>query len=168
MIAAIRRLGGRRADAVFGAGCAMGFCYLIAPAWVVADDPQISRRSRHARRLGQVTSRARPIAFNLLRTAFLVVLGGFIKHNLVAIPIAITLDSSLPLAVAGSPYFVGSPRCVGSTSELLGPDAFWSPAVDRLGHLISPRTLPIGRPRLYHLMKYLRLFKFPLDRYRAE
>ena len=37
---AIRRFGGGRTDAVFGAGCAMGFCYLVAPAWIIADDPQ--------------------------------------------------------------------------------------------------------------------------------
>ena len=37
----VRRFGGGRTDAVFGAGCAAGSCYLMAPAWIVADDPQM-------------------------------------------------------------------------------------------------------------------------------
>src|SRR5215469_15975155 len=37
---ATRRLGGRGADAVFGAAGALGFCYLVAPGWIVVDDPQ--------------------------------------------------------------------------------------------------------------------------------
>src|SRR5262249_27624302 len=81
---ATRRFGGARTDAVFGAGCAMGFCYLVAPAWVIAEDPQTLGEAVMLGALVSYVVRP-PDRLNLLRTAFLVVLGGFIKHNLVAI-----------------------------------------------------------------------------------
>ena len=88
---AVRRFGGGQTDAVFGAGCAMGFCYLVAPVWIIADDPQTLGEAVMLVALVSYIARP-PDRLNLLRTAFLVVLGGFIKHNLLAIPIAITLD----------------------------------------------------------------------------
>ena len=75
---AIRRLGGGRTDAVFGAGCAMGFCYLVAPAWIIADDPQTLGEAVMLGALVSYIARP-PDRLNLLRTAFLVVLGGFIN-----------------------------------------------------------------------------------------
>jgi hypothetical protein len=41
---ATRRFGGSRADAVFGAGCALGFCYIVAPSQLLS----ISRSARRA------------------------------------------------------------------------------------------------------------------------
>jgi len=35
-----RSFGGDRTDAIFGGACALGFCYLVAPAWIMVDDPQ--------------------------------------------------------------------------------------------------------------------------------
>ena len=72
-----RRFGGRRTDAVFGAACAMGFCYLVAPAWIVADDPQTLGEAVMLGALVSYSARP-PDRFNLLRTAFILVLAGFI------------------------------------------------------------------------------------------
>src|SRR5215469_820189 len=92
--AAIRRFGGERIDAVFGAGCALGFCYLIAPAWIIVDDPQTLGEATMMGGLVSYFSRpaGRP---GLIRTAFLIVLAAFIKHNVLSAPIAITLDLAL-------------------------------------------------------------------------
>ena len=151
-----RRLGGGRSDAVFGAGCAMGFCYLVAPTWIIADDPQTLGE---AVMLGALVSYImRPgDRLGLLRTAFLVVFGGFIKHNLVAIPIAITLD----LAIRSRrclPFWLAS--CAGFGTGFLGLTQIVAGG-DFIEHLMSPRIFSWYGAR-YHLMKYLRLFKFPL------
>jgi hypothetical protein len=150
------RFGGARKDAVFGAGCAMGFCYLIAPAWIMADDPQTLAE---AVMLGALVSHVGrpPDRLNLLRTAFLVVLGGFVKHNLVAIPAAIALDLALRsprrlLFWLGS--CVGFAACFLVLTQLLAGGEF-------IGHVLSPRVYDCYGAR-YHLLKYLRLFKFPL------
>jgi hypothetical protein len=98
-----------------------------------------------------------PGRLNLLRTAFLVVLGGFVKHSLLAIPIAITFDLAF-----------GSPRrlpfwlvsCAGFAAGFLGLTQIVAGG-DFIDHLMSPRRFEWYGAR-YHLMKYLRLFKFPL------
>jgi hypothetical protein len=153
---AVRRCGGGRTDAVFGAGGAMGFCYLMAPAWIIANDPQTLGEAVMLGALASYIGRP-PERLNLLRTAFLVVLGGFIKHNLVAIPIAITLDLAfrsprrLPLWLAWCACFAAG--FLGLTQIVAGGDF--------VDHLMSPRLFRWYGAR-YHLMKYLRLFKFPL------
>ena len=151
-----RRFGGRRTDAVFGAACAMGFCYLVAPAWIVADDPQTLGEAVMLGALVSYSARP-PDRFNLLRTAFILVLAGFIKHNLVAIPIAITLDLAvrsprrLLFWLACCAGFVAA--CLGLTQLVAGGNFF--------DHLLSPRIFSWYGAR-YHLMKYLRLFKLPM------
>jgi hypothetical protein len=152
----VRRLGGGRTDAVFGAGCAMGFCYLVAPAWIIADDPQTLGEAVMLGALVSYIARP-PDRLNLLRTAFLVVLGAFIKHNLLAIPIAITLDLTLrsPRRV---PLWLVS--CAGFAAGFLGLTQTVAGG-DFIDHLMSPRLFHWYGAR-YHLMKYLRLFKFPL------
>jgi hypothetical protein len=153
---ATRRFGGGRTDAVFGAGCAMGFCYLVAPAWINADDPQTLGEAVMLGALVSYIGRP-PDRLNLLRTAFLVVFGGFIKHNILAIPAAITVDLA-----------IRSPRrllwwlasCAGlatgfvALTQLVAGGNF-------VDHLLSPRIFSWYGAR-YHLMKYLRLFKFSL------
>lgn len=153
---AVRRFGGGRTDAVFGAACAVGFCYLVAPAWITADDPQTLGEAVMLGALVSYLARP-PDGLNLSRTAFLVVLGGFIKHNLLAIPIAITLDLAfrsprrLPLWLASCASFATG--FLGLTHIVAGGDF--------IDHLLSPRLFGWYGAR-YHLMKYLRLFKFPL------
>jgi hypothetical protein len=153
---AVRRFGGGRADAVFGAGCAMGFCYLMAPAWIIADDPQTLGEAVMLGALVSFIARP-PDRLNLLRTAFLVVLGGFVKHNLVAIPIAITLDLAIR-APRRLPLWLVS--CAGFATSFLGLTQIVAGG-DFIDHLMSPRLFGWYGAR-YHLMKYLRQFKFPL------
>jgi hypothetical protein len=153
---AVRRFGGGRTDAVFGAGCAIGFCYLVAPVWIIADDPQTLGEAVMLGALVSYIARP-PDRLNMVRTAFLVVLGGFIKHNLLAIPIAITLDLAfrsprrLPLWLVSCAGFMGG--FLALTKIVAGGDF--------IDHLMSPRLFHWYGAR-YHLMKYLRLFKFPL------
>jgi hypothetical protein len=153
---AVPRLGGARTDAMFGAGCAMGFCYLIAPAWIGADDPQTLGEAVMLGALVSYIIRP-PDRLNLLRTALLVVLGGFIKHNLVAIPAAIALDLAFrsPRRLL---FWLAS--CAGFTAGFLGLTQLVAGG-DFIGHLLSPRIFSWYGVR-YHLMKYVRLFKFPL------
>ena len=84
-------------------------------------------------------------------------LGGFVKHNLLAIPIAITLDLAFrsPRRLA---MWLAS--CAGFATGFLGLTQI-AAGGDFLDHLMSPRLFKWYGAR-YHLMKYLRLFKFPL------
>jgi hypothetical protein len=153
---ATRRFGGDLVDAEFGGGCAFAFCYLIAPAWVAVDDPQTLGE---AVMLGGLVSyfAGSPERRALFRTALFIVLALFVKHNLVAIPIVITLDLAirsprlLPIWLA---YCTGLVTGFLGVTELLAGGAF-------IDHLLSPRIFSWHGSR-YHLMKYLRLFKFPL------
>ena len=153
---AIRRLGGERIDAVFGAGCALGFCYLVAPAWIIVDDPQT---------LGEAATMAGLVSYlspppgrlNLLRTAVLIVLAGFMKHNVLAIPAAITLDLAIR-SPRQLPFWLMC--CAGIVAGLLGLTQMVAGGAF-IDHLLSPRIFAWHGVR-YHLMKYLRLFKFPL------
>jgi hypothetical protein len=154
--AAVRCFGGDRVDAVFGGACALGYYYLMAPAWVASDDPQSLGEAMML--AGLVSYIARPAdRRGLLRTALLVTVGGFVKHNLVAIPLAITFDIALR-SPRRLPFWIGccaafAAGAVGLTYLVAG-GAF-------LDHLLSPRLFTWHGAR-YHLMKYLRLSEFPL------
>jgi hypothetical protein len=153
---ATRCFGGDRIDAIFGSGCTLGFCYLVAPAWIMVDDPQTLGEAMMLAGLVCYLARA-PNVRRLVFTALLVVSAGFTKHNLVAIPLAITLDLA-----------IRSPRrllfwllcCTGLAAGFLGLTQIVAGG-SFIDHLLSPRIFTwygVG----YHLKKYLRLFKFPL------
>jgi hypothetical protein len=153
---ATRRFGGDRTDAIFGSGCTLGFCYLVAPAWIMVDDPQTLGEAVMLGGLVSYLTRS-PKLLRLLFTALLVVSAGFIKHSLVAIPLAVTFDLA-----------VRSPRrllfwvlcCTGFAVGFLGVTQIVAGG-SFIDHLLSPRIFTwygVG----YHLKKYLRLFKFPL------
>jgi hypothetical protein len=153
---ATRRFGGDRIDAIFGSGCTLGFCYLAAPAWIMVDDPQTLGEAVMLAGLASYLARS-PNLLKLLFTALLVVSAGFIKHNLVAIPLAVAFDLAvrsprrlLFWLLCCSGFAVG---CLGLTQIVAGGTF--------IDHLLSPRIFAwygVG----YHLKKYLRLFKFPL------
>jgi hypothetical protein len=98
-----------------------------------------------------------PDRFGLTRTAFLITFGVFIKHNILAIPLAITVDLA-----------IRSPRqllfwlacCVGLAAVFLWL-AHLIAGGTFIDHLLSPRIFT-GHGMRYHLMKYLRFFEFPL------
>ncbi|MBV9816544.1 MAG: hypothetical protein JO229_12420 [Alphaproteobacteria bacterium] len=150
------RFGGARTDAVFGAGCAMGFCYLVAPNWIIADDPQSLGEAIMLGALVTYIARTQD-RLGLLCTAFLVVLGGFVKHNLVAIPAAVTLDLAIR-APRQLLFWMGC--CTGFGGGFLALTQLVA-GNDFIDHLLSPRIFAWHGAR-YHLLKYLRLFKFPL------
>jgi len=153
---AVRSFGGDRIDAIFGAACALGFCYLVAPAWIMVDDPQTLGEAVTLGGLVSYLSGA-PRRPRLVLTALLVVLAGFIKHNLVAIPLAITFD----LAVRTPrrlPFWLLC--CAGFSAGFLGLTQIVAGGTF-IDHLLSPRIFTWHGAR-YHLLKYLRLFKFPL------
>jgi hypothetical protein len=153
---ATRRLGGDRIDGIFGGGCALGFCYLIAPAWVATDDPQTLAEAITL--AGFVIYLSRPMSRRtLLVTASLIMLAGFTKHNLVAIPVAITLDLAIR-SPRKLPFWLVACSCsaialLGLTKLIAGGTFF--------EHLLSPRTF-IWYNAHYHLMKFLRMFKLPI------
>jgi hypothetical protein len=154
--AAVRRFDGDPVDAVFGAGCALGFCYLVAPAWVAADDPQtLGEALILAGLVSYISAPSSRLA--LLRTALFLTLGGFVKHNLVAIPLAITIDLAIR-SPRRLPFWMGCCAGLGigflELTYLIGGGTF-------IDHLLSPRIFAWHGAR-YHLMKYLRLGEIPL------
>src|SRR5215469_10377593 len=114
-----------------------------------------ARRSCSA--LSLLTLRAYLIIASLLCTALLVVFGGFVKHNLVAVPAAITLDLAIR-APRRLLFWFGC--CTAFAAGLLGLTQLVAGG-NFFDHLFSPRVFSWYGAR-YHLMKYLRLFKFPL------
>jgi hypothetical protein len=134
----------------------MGFSYLVAPAWIIADDPQTLGEAVMLGAFVSHIARA-PDHLGLLRTASLVVLAGFIKHNLIALPLAITLDLAIR-SPRRLPFWVAS--CAGAAAGFLGL-TYLVAGGSFIEHLMSPRRFTWYGAR-YHLMKYLRLFKFPL------
>ncbi|MBV9523234.1 MAG: hypothetical protein JO010_10600 [Alphaproteobacteria bacterium] len=87
----LRRFGGGAVEMVFAAACILGFQQIQAPAWIVADEPQMLAEAFMLAGLLCHLS-GRPGIPRLAGTALLLATGGFIKHILVAIPIAVTLD----------------------------------------------------------------------------
>jgi hypothetical protein len=154
--AVVRRFGGDRVDTVFGGACAVGFCYLMAPAWVAVDDPQT---------LGEALMLAGLVSYiylpsdqrSLFLTAFPVTLGVFVKHNVIAIPLAITVDIAirsprrLPIWLACCASLAAGWLAV---TYLVAGGTFFE-------HLLSPRMFTWDGAR-NHLAKYLRLGEFPL------
>lgn len=153
---ATRRFGGDRIDAVFGGICALGFCYLIAPAWIAVDDPQTFAEA--VMLAGFVCYLSNPASRRSLAGAgLLIVLALFTKHNLAAIPLAITLDLAIrsPLRL---PFWLAT--CASVAAGLLGLTQLIAGGAF-LEHLLSPRVF-IWYNVHYHFMKYVLLFKTPL------
>jgi len=153
--AAVAQRGGNRTDALFAGASALGFCYLAAPAWVAVDDPQTLAE---AIMLGGLVvyltgpaGRAR-----LSATAGLVMLAGFTKHNLVAIPIAITLDLALHhrrhlpfwlLACAGLGVLFWALTVLGAGGSFLA-------------HVLQPRPFAWWSVD-FHVLRFLSIFAAP-------
>jgi hypothetical protein len=84
-------------------------------------------------------------------------LAGFIKHNVEAIAIAITLD----LAIRSPRRIPVWLACCGGFSAVFLVLTRAIAGGGFIGHLLSPRVFTWHGVH-YHLMKYLRTFKFPL------
>jgi hypothetical protein len=154
--AAVALRGGNRTDALFAGGCALGFCYLAAPAWVAVDDPQTLAEAIMLG--GLVVYLAGPAGqARLCATAGLVMLAGFTKHNLVAIPIAITLDLALNhrrhltiwlLACAGLGVLFWALTGLGAGGSFLA-------------HVLQPRAFAWWSVD-FHVFRFLSIFAAPI------
>jgi hypothetical protein len=151
-----RRLGGSRSEAVFSGGCALGFYYLVAPAWIAVDDPQTLAEALMLAGL-VIYLGNRSARRTLLGTAILVMLAGFTKHNLVAIPLAISLDLAIR-SPSRLPFWFAS--CASAAIALLGLTQLVAGGAF-VDHLLTPRGFSWYHVH-YHLMKFVRLFKIPL------
>ena len=152
---AVAQRGGNRTETLLAGGCALGFCYLAAPGWVAADDPQTLAEAIMLG--GLVAYLAGPAGrARLSATAALVMLAGFTKHSLVAIPIAITLDLALRDR-RHLPFWLAA--CAG-----LGA-LFWTLTVLGAGgsfltHILQPRAFDC-RSLDFHL-RFLSIFAAPI------
>ncbi len=153
---ATARLGANRTGALFAGACALGFCYLAAPDWVAVDDPQTLAEAIML--AGFVVYLAGPAGRpRLLATALLVVLAGFTKHNLVAIPIAITLD----LAIRSRGWLLfWLAACAGLAVSFWGLTVLGAGG-SFLAHVLQPRAFAWGSVEL-HLVRFLAIFAAPI------
>jgi hypothetical protein len=150
------RLGGGPSGAVFTGACALGFYYLAAPDWIGADDPQSLAQALMLCGLARYVGRP-PTRRTLLETALWLMLAGFTKQNMVAIPLAITLDLAVQ-APRRLPFWFATCAAIAllfiALTQLIAGGSF-------LAHLLMPREYTWYNVR-YHLLKFVRWFKVPL------
>jgi hypothetical protein len=87
----VRRLGGGVIGAIFAGVCTLGFQVLQASTWIATDEPQMLTEALMLGGLLCYVSGSPTIA-RLAACAVLFAAGGFVKHFLVAVPLAVSLD----------------------------------------------------------------------------
>jgi len=152
----VRCLGGRALEAVVTAFAIPAFFHLTAAAWTGADDPQTLGHAFMMVGLAVYVADRRSFK-HLGAAALLFALGGFTKHNLVPIPLAVSLD----ILIMSRRYFAvwcvfsfGALAIMVVATEVLAGGDF-------LGHLLTARVYlwdHIG----YHTRKFLIAFKLPM------
>jgi hypothetical protein len=141
---------------LFAAACVIGFQEIQAADWIGTDEPQMLAEASMLAGLLCYLSGQRT-ASRLAAVALLLATGGFIKHTVIAIPLAITIDIlwhdrrafavwCLCLGAAFALY-------VGATYLLAGGDFFHE--------LLAPRVYHWSRIG-YHAKKFLIAFKIPI------
>lgn len=149
----VRRLGGETLDAVFAAACVLGFQIVQAPAWIAADDPQFLAEALMIGGLVCYLGDRRGIR-NLGGAALLFALGGFTKHNLLAIPVAVTLDilrnDKRAFATWCGFALAALALLAGLTYAIAGGDA--------LHEILALRPLSLAQMK-YHPQKFAIAFK---------
>jgi hypothetical protein len=152
----VRRLGGRTLDGVFAAACVLGYQVVQASAWIGANDPQFLAEALMIGGLvcylGDRTSTSR-----LAATALLFALGGFTKHNLVAIPVAVTLD----ILINNRRVFAVWSGCALVALALLTGLAYLVAGGDFLHEVLAPRVWSLAQMK-YHSQKFAIAFKLPI------
>jgi hypothetical protein len=86
----IRRLGGTSSGSVFGAAIFAAILLSFAPAYVGVDDPQLLGDAVMLAGFNLFLARGDTLS-GILATALVVILAGLIKHNQIAVPLAITV-----------------------------------------------------------------------------
>lgn len=152
----IRRLGGRPVAMMFGAACVIGFQAIQALDWIATDEPQMLAQALMLGGLLCYLS-GKPDLWRLALCAGLFATGGFIKPNLPAIPLAVSLD----LLVEDRQRFIPWCICCAAAlavfvalSEALSGNGFWP-------EIFAPRAYEWGG-LLYHGRKLLIAFKWPI------
>jgi hypothetical protein len=151
-----RKFGGDRFDGIFSSGCALGFAYLAAPRWIATDDPQTLAEAIMLG--GMACYVSGPITRRRLSwTALLIILAGFTKHNLLAIPSAITLDLAIRSRRHLRFWFIAC-ACI---AVAIWAFTVWIAGGSPLAHLLSPRAFSWS-DAAYKLTAFLRTFWIPI------
>lgn len=151
----VQRLGGRRTDAVMTVMATLGFWVVQARQWTAVDDPQALGQAFMMLALACHVGGARSLR-RLFATALLVGFGAFTKHNLIAIPIAITLDLALHQRRSLVPWL----GAVAGTLGALAGISYLVAGGDFLTELLAPRAWHLINLER-HTRKFLIGFKIP-------
>src|SRR5258708_6341493 len=151
----VRQLGGRALDALFAAACVLGYQVVQAPGWIGSDDPQMLAEACMIGGLAWYLH-DRTTIWRLAVTATLLGIGGFTKHNLIAIPAAISLD------ILWNNRRVFWVWCcfAGATLLALTGLTYLVAGGDFLTELLAPRAIAIDID--HHAQKFAIGFKLPL------
>jgi hypothetical protein len=152
----VRRLGGERLDAAFAAACVLGFLLVQAPSWIGANDPQLLAEGLMIGGLAcYLGGRVGPA--RLAATVLLFALAGFTKHNLVAIPAAVTID----ILINKRPRFALWCGFAGGVLALFVGLTYLVAGGDFLNEILAPRVLSLAQMK-YHPQKFAIAFKIPV------
>ncbi|GBQ86575.1 hypothetical protein AA13595_1925 [Gluconacetobacter johannae DSM 13595] len=156
----VRRLGGAGRPAVAAGLLLLLNAATIFPAYVAMDDPQWLAHALMLGGLAMLLGDARHPRHGVARVALaalLVVAGGFVKHNLVALPLAVTVwlaccDRRALLVWCGAGLLAGLAG-LGVTDWAYGPAVF----ADILGHrrVMDPAHLLVGIRKLSEILGLL-------------
>jgi hypothetical protein len=151
----VRQLGGRPLDALFAGACVLGYQVVQAPGWIGSDDPQMLAEACMIGGLAWYLH-DRTTIWRLAVTAALLGIGGFTKHNLIAIPAAISFD------ILWNNRRVFWVWCcfAGATLLALTGLAYLIAGGDFLTELLAPCTIAIDID--HHAQKFAISFKLPL------
>jgi hypothetical protein len=152
----IRVLSGGAIEMLFGAACVIGFQAIQAIAWIGTDEPQMLAEALMLGGLLCYLS-GNPTARRLAVCAVLFAAGGFIKQNLVAIPLAVTLDLLFKDRRQFAIWCLCGATAVAAfvgLSEALTGNTFWA-------DIFAPRAFRWSGVA-YHARKLAIAFKWPL------
>lgn len=152
----VRRLGGGALGMLLAAAGVLAFQEIQASHWIAADEPQMLAEGLMLG--GLLVYLSGPIGWGRLATcALLFAAGGFVKHIIVAVPVAVTVD----LALRDRRWFAAWCLClVVAFGLLLGfNDAFAGGGV--VGDVLAPR-LYHWKSVVYQAKKFLIHLKTPL------
>lgn len=151
----VRRLGGKALDMVFAAACVLGFQQVQAAGWIATDEPQMLAEAAMIMGLLCYVFGRRSL-WRLAATALLLATGGFIKHILIAIPAAITLD----ILWHERRLFVTWCLCLGAAILIYLGLTYWIAGGDFMHEMWAPRVSHWSR-LTYHPKKFLIYLKIP-------
>lgn len=151
----VRQLGGRPIDALFAGACVLGYQVIQAPDWIGSNDPQMLAEACMIGGLAWYLH-DRSSIWKLAVTATLLGIGGFTKHNLIALPVAISVD----VLCHSRRLFLIWCCFLGTIVFALSGLTYVIAGGDFLHELLAPRTLALDLD--HHAHKFAISFKLPL------